>query len=56
MISLHETSWISQSFCNLAELYGEEGMQTRSSIHGESPWTEEPGRLQSMRLQRVKHD
>ena len=22
----------------------------------ENPWTEEPGRLQSMRLQRVRHD
>ena len=22
----------------------------------ENPWTEEPGRLQSMRLQKVKHD
>ena len=51
MIRLHETPWISQSFCNL--LYGEEGMATHSSIHGESPWTEEPGGLQSMRLQKV---
>ena len=25
-------------------------------LPGESPWTEEPGRLQSMRLQRVGHD
>ena len=25
-------------------------------LPGESPWTEEPGRLQSMRLQRVRHD
>ena len=25
-------------------------------LPGESPWTEEPGRLQSMGLQRVRHD
>jgi len=25
-------------------------------LPGESPWTEEPGRLQSMGLQRVGHD
>ena len=25
-------------------------------LHGESPWTEEPGRLQSMESQRVGHD
>ena len=35
----------------------EEGMATHSSIlPGESPWTEEPGGLQSMRSQRVGHD
>ena len=38
----------------------EEGMATHSSIPawriGESLWTEEPGRLQSMELQRVGHD
>ena len=32
----------------------EEGMETHSSIlAGESPWTEEPGRLQPMGSQRV---
>ena len=32
-------------------------MATRSSILAwEIPWTEEPGRLQSMGLQRVGHD
>ena len=25
-------------------------------LPGESPWTEEPGGLQSMRLQRARHD
>ena len=25
-------------------------------LPGKSPWTEEPGRLQSMALQRVRHD
>ena len=35
----------------------EEGMATHSSLFlpGESPWTEEPGGLQSMRSQRVGH-
>ena len=35
----------------------EKGMATRSSIlTWEIPWTEEPGGLQSMGLQRVVHD
>ena len=35
----------------------EEGMATHSSILAWSiPWTEEPGRLESMDLQRVGHD
>ena len=35
----------------------EEGMATHSSILAwEVPWKEEPGRLQSMGLQRVRHD
>ena len=35
----------------------EEGMETHPSIRpGESPWTEEPGRLQFMGSQRVRHD
>ena len=35
----------------------EEGMATHSSILAwRIPWTEEPGRLQSMGLQRVGHD
>ena len=35
----------------------EEDMATHSSILSwRIPWTEEPGRLQSMGLQRVKHD
>ena len=36
----------------------EEGMATHSSIlaHGKSPWTEEPGRLQSMGSQKVIHN
>ena len=35
----------------------EEGMEpTPVFLPGESPWTEEPGGLQSMRLQRVGHD
>ena len=35
----------------------EKGMATHSNILAwEIPWTEEPGRLQSMGLQRVRHD
>ena len=35
----------------------EKGMATRSSILAwKSPWTEEPGRLQSVGSQRVGHD
>ena len=35
----------------------EEGMATHSSILvWRSPWTEEPGQLQSIGLQRVRHD
>ena len=35
----------------------EKKMATHSSIFAwEIPWTEEPSRLQSMRLQRVRHD
>ena len=35
----------------------EKGMATHSSILAwRIPWTEEPGRLQSMGLQRVRHD
>ena len=35
----------------------EEGMTTHSSILAwEVPWTEEPGGLQSMRLQGIRHD
>ena len=35
----------------------EEGMATHSSILAwRIPWTEEPGGLQSIELQRVRHD
>ena len=35
----------------------EKGMATHSSVLSwEIPWTEEPGRLQSMGLQRVEHN
>ena len=35
----------------------EEGMATRSSIHAwRIPWAEEPCKLQSIGLQRAKHD
>ena len=35
---------------------GEHGYQLQYSCLEKSPWTEEPGRLQSMRSQRVSHD
>ena len=34
----------------------EEGMVTHSSIAWKIPWTEEPGALQSMGSQRVRHN
>ena len=34
----------------------EKEMATHSSIAWKIPWTEEPGRLQSMGLERVGHD
>ena len=35
----------------------EKGMATHSSVLAwKIPWTEEPGRLQSVRLQRVRHN
>ena len=34
----------------------ENGMATHSSIAWRIPWTEEPGGLQSLELQRIKHD
>ena len=33
-----------------------EWLPTPVFLLGESPWTEEPGRIQSIGLQRVKHD
>ena len=50
-----------ESACNVGDL-GQEGplekeLATPSSILAwRIPWTEEPGRLQSMELQRVGHD
>ena len=39
------------------EDFVEEGMSTHSSILAwRIPWTEEPGELQSLGLQRVRHD
>ena len=39
----------------------EDALEKKMAIHSsilawEIPWTEEPGRLQSMRSQRMKHD
>ena len=42
------------SACNVGDM---KGMAVHSSILASRiPWTEEPGGLQSMRLQRVGHD
>ena len=47
-------TWV-LSFCQEGPL--EEGMATHSSILAwRTPWTEEPGGLQSMGSQRVRHD
>ena len=34
----------------------QEGATQSSTLAWNSPWTEEPGRLQSMGLRRVRHD
>ena len=36
--------------------WSRKGQSTPVFLPGEPPWTEEPGRLRSMRLQRVRHD
>ena len=44
-------------FCIGVQPLMEKEMTTHSSILAwKIPWTEEPGRLQSMELQRVEHD
>ena len=61
--------WVAQMVKNLPEMQDawvqslgqedplEKRMATHSSILAwETPWTEEPGGLQSVRLQRVRHD
>ena len=55
-----------ESACNVGELGSVSGLgrspgeekklPTLAVLPGESPWTEEPGRLQSMGSQRVRHD
>ena len=54
-----------ESVCNTGDLSQsrdwEDLLEKEMATHpvflpGESPWTEEPGRLQSMGLQRVRHD
>ena len=37
-------------------LGGGHGSKTPVFLPGESPWTEKPGKLQSMESQRVEHD
>ena len=55
-----------ESACNVEDLGSVSGLErfpwrrvwqsTLVFLPGESPWTEEPGRPQSMGSQRVKHD
>ena len=55
---------VKESACNVGDLWSlvqedplEKEMATHSSIFAWSiPWTEEPGGLQSMESQRVRHD
>ena len=47
----------SPEFCMIYSAYTEKEMATHfSTLAWKMPWTEEPGRLQSMGLQRVEHD
>ena len=49
--------WKPLAFVQSFTVYMEKGMATHSSILAwRIPWTEEPGGLQSMGLQRVRHD
>ena len=41
---------------DLEELKEKEMAPHSSTLAWKTPWTEEPGRLQSMALQRVRHD
>ena len=53
-IPVMQETWV-ESLCWEDRL--EKGTATHPSfLHGESPWTEEPGRLLSMGSQRVGHD
>ena len=54
MFGLRQETWV-QSLVQEDPL--EEEMATHSStLAWKTPWTEEPGGLQSIRLQRVRHD
>ena len=49
----HTTTWINHNYTHILE----KAMAPHSStLAWEIPWTEEPGRLQSMGLRRVRHD
>ena len=57
MVRNPPTMWETQVWSLGQEDPLEEGMETHSSITAwRIPWTEELGRLQSMGLQRVRHD
>ena len=49
------------SACNAGDLGGEDPLEKKMAAHSsilawKTPWTEKPGRLQFMGLQRVRHD
>jgi len=56
-VSCFNAGMIKEMYVGQLHVYVEKAMATHSSTHAwKIPWTEEPGRLQSMRSQRVGHD
>ena len=64
-----QTSLVAQTVKHLSTMWGtrvrslgwEDPLETEMAIHSSTiawkiPWTEDPGRLQSMGSQRVRHD
>ena len=51
------SAWAPQLLCSRAAITAEEAVATHSStLAWKIPWTEEPGRLQSVGLRRVRHN
>ena len=56
MITMKALGKVSSFYCKV-KYYSEKAMAPHSStLAWKIPWTEEPGRLQSMRSLRVRHD